>query len=68
MAPISHWSVTNNDWDRIGISFLEEQNSSLHNQIHADIMNPKAKYLKEEEFKIYSRMTPRWKYPAGGVG
>ena len=59
MAPISHWSVTNNDWDRIGISFLEEQNSSLHNQIHADIMNPKAKYLKEEEFKIYSRMTPR---------
>ena len=68
MAPISHWSVTNNDWDRIGISFLEEQNSSLHNQIHADIMNPQAKYLKEEEFKIYSRMTPRWKYPAGGVG
>ena len=68
MASISHWSVTNNDWDRIGISFLEEQNSSLHNQIHADIMNPKAKYLKEKEFKIYSRMTLRWKYPAGGVG
>ena len=68
MAPLSHWSVTNNDWDRIGISFLEEQNSSLHNQIHADIMNPKAKYLKEKEFKIYSRMTLRWKYPAGGVG
>ena len=59
MAPIFHWSVTNNDWDRIGISSLEKQNSSLNNQIHADIMNPKAKYLKEEEFNIYSRMTPR---------
>ena len=39
--------------DRIGIGSLEEQNSSLHNQIHVNIMNtrPKAKYLKKERDK-----------------
>ena len=53
MFPISHWSITNNDWDRIGIGSLEEQNSSLHNQIHVNIMNtrPKAIYFKKEREK-----------------
>ena len=39
--------------DRIGIGSLEEQNSSLHNQIHVNIMNtrPKAKYFKKEREK-----------------
>ena len=52
MAPISHWSISNNDWDRINITIQKklslEQNSSLHNQIH-DINNPK--YLKKESKK-----------------
>ena len=54
MAPISHWSISNNDWDRINITTKKkkksslEQNSSLHNQVH-DIINPK--YLKKEREK-----------------
>ena len=38
-------------YDRIGIESLEEPNSSLHNQMHVDIMNQKAKYLKKEREK-----------------
>ena len=50
MALMSHWSITNNDWDRINVTMQRiksslEQISSLHNQIH-DIINPK--YLKKE--------------------
>ena len=54
MAPISHLSISNNDWDSINITTKKkkksslEQNSSLHNQVH-DIINPK--YLKKEREK-----------------
>ena len=61
MFPISHWSITNNDWDRIGIGSLEEQNSSLHNQINVNYESkgkmPQNQKGKRAEFKISSRKT-----------
>ena len=51
MASFSHWSFTNNDWDKCHYTKKKsslEQSSSLHNQIH-DIINPK--YFKKEKNK-----------------
>ena len=42
-----------NDWERINVNIQKnsslEQNSSLHNQVHDKIINPR--YLKEENEK-----------------
>ena len=53
MAPLSHWNITNNEWDRMAKCHYtkkssSDQKSSLQNKIH-DIINPK--YLKKERGK-----------------
>ena len=65
MAPISHWSITNNDW----YDKCHYTKKIIFRTIHLYII----KYMillihkipqkgEGEEFKISSRTTQRWKY------
>ena len=65
MAPLSHWNITNNEWDRMAKCHYtkkssSDQKSSLQNKIH-DIINPK--YLKKEReknLKFPQEWAERW--------
>ena len=52
MAPNSHCSITNNDWDRIGQGQnLQRNRTDLYTIKNMSIMNPKPNYLKNEREK-----------------